>query len=353
MKNISKILICYNAPVSIFSNYNGKPNSISSNNIDLSEYSFVTQIQNIIEILTEEFTIVESFAVDRNIQNLIDKLLQFNPDAILNFVESVEGVTNYEYCVAGLFELFEYQFTGNTLKTLANCLNKETTKSILSTYGILTPRFTVLLPDEKITTKKISLSYPLIMKLDQEDASIGISEYSVVNNFKELKLQFNFLSKTYNKRIILEEYIEGREINVAILNGKVLPISEIDFTGLPENFPKIVTYEGKWIENSQYFKFTKPICPAKINNKLKTKIEKIALQSYYAMECRDYARVDIRLSKDNTVYVIEVNPNPDISPDSGFVRAANAAGITYNELLNTIVSFALKRKKNDSLNKVI
>jgi D-alanine-D-alanine ligase len=349
MKKNAKILICYNAPVSVYSIYNGKPDSNKSATIDLSEYSFADQINNIKEILSEEFSVVESFAVDRNIRNFINKLKEFNPDAIVNFIESVEGITNYEYCIAGLFEILDIQFTGNISSTLGNCLNKERTKILLSSYGINTPKFEVLIPNQKITPKSIELKFPVIMKLDEEDASIGISEFSVVKNFNELKKHFKFLSETYNKKILLEEYIEGREINVAILNGKVLPPSEIDFTGLPEELPKIVTYEGKWIEGSEYYNFTKPVCPAKLSKKIKSKIEKIALRAYTVMNCRDYARVDIRLSKENIPYVIEVNPNPDISPDSGFVRAANASGISYNELLKTITSFALERKKDDSL----
>ena len=140
----------------------------------------------------------------------------------------------------------------------------------------------------------------------------------------------------------------GRELNCAVLGGKPLPISEIDFTGLPEGLPKIVTYDGKWMEDSVYYENTKPVCPAELNEDLKKNIEEIALQAFEAMNCRDYARVDIRLDKNNNPFVIEVNPNPDISTDSGFVRAAAAAGISYSGLLSTIAEFALNRKKNDS-----
>lgn len=353
MKQEAKILVCYNSPVSVFSIYNGKPDSNSFDKKDLSEYSFAEQIDEVAKILSEEFSVVETFAVDKNIKSFIYKLQDFAPDAVVNFIESVEGITNYEYCVAGLFELLNIEFTGNTAATLGNCLNKERTKVILSSYGIPTPRFITLEPHTKISSKNFKLNFPVIMKLDEEDASIGISEFSVVKNFSQLRKHFNFLSETYNKKILVEEFIDGREINVAILNGKVLPLSEIDFTGLSEDLPKIVTYEGKWIEESEYFKYTKPICPAKLNKQLKSKIEKVALKAYSIMNCRDYARVDVRLSKENIPYVIEVNPNPDISPDSGFVRAAKAAGLSYSELLKTITSFALGRKKNDSLNKAI
>lgn len=353
MKREARILICYNSPVSIFPVYNGKPGENSQSGIDLSEYSFVTQINNIVEMLSAKYEVVESFAVNRDVTSLINKLNSFQPDAIVNFVESVEGVTNYEYCVAALFELMGFEFTGNTAVTLGNCLNKLRTKAILKSYGINTPAAITIDPDELITKSKIKLNYPLIMKLEEEDASIGISEYSVVKNFNELKKHFNFLRKTYNKKIIVEEYIVGRELNVAILNGKVLPISEIDFTGLPENLPKIVTYDGKWIENSTYYNHTKPVCPAKLSSRIKNKIEKVALEAYRVMNCRDYARVDIRLSKENIPYVIEVNPNPDVSSDSGFARAAAVIGIDYSNLLETITNLALNRKRNDKINQAI
>jgi D-alanine-D-alanine ligase len=251
--------------------------------------------------------------------------------------------------MAGLFELLGYEITGCSPITLGNCLNKSRTKAILKSRDILTPEYRTLKKTKRFTEKEIKLRYPMILKLMNEDASIGISEFSVVKNYSELRKQFSFLVETYNQDIILEEYIQGRELNVAILGGRVLPISEINFTGLPEEFPNIVTYDGKWTEGSVYYNYTKPVCPAELPERLRKKIQMTALASYDAMNCRDYARVDIRLTKDDAPYVIEVNPNPDISSDSGFARAAAADGITYDDLLYTIASFALiRKKKNDS-----
>jgi len=170
----------------------------------------------------------------------------------------------------------------------------------------------------------------------------------VVKDLESLNSHVEFLKNTYRQDILAEEYIEGRELNVAVLGDKILPISEIKFDGLPEGLPKIVTYDGKWIADSVYYENTKPSCPAVINPGLKKKIEEIALLAFKAMSCRDYARVDIRLSHDNIPYVIEVNPNPDISMDSGFARAAAAAGLSYSDLLFTIAGFALARKEYDT-----
>lgn len=347
----AKILVCYNAPVSVFSLYNGRPEDKDQSGKDLSEEGFSKELQYLTGILKENFSEVQSLAVDRRVQKVIDEITTFNPDAIINFVESVEGIAQYEYCMAALFELLGYHYTGNVPSSLGNCLDKERAKSILRSFGINTPGSLTLEPHRRFSEKDIDLNYPLIVKLLDEDASIGISEYSVVKNYKELKKHYTFLSEAFKKNILVEEYIEGRELNIAILGDKVLPVSEILFDGLPDEMPKIVTYDGKWIEGSVYYNFTKPKCPADLPKRLQKKVEEISVTSFKALNCRDYARVDIRLDQKGTPFVIEVNPNPDISRDSGFARAANAAGINYTELLLTITGFALSRKENDKKTK--
>jgi len=353
MKTEAKILICYNSPVSIFSIYNGKPAEENSDSKDLSEHSFASNMLEIENHLKTFFSDVKSLPIDKNVNRTIEEITSYNPDAILNFVESVEGITYYEYCIAGLYELLGYQYTGNAPQTLGNCLDKKRAKEILYSNGINTPRAITLSPKEKFTKKDVNLTYPLILKLVDEDASIGISENSVVNSYGEFKNHFKFLSETYNKSLIVEEYIVGRELNCAVLGDKPLPISEIDFTGLPEGLPKIVTYDGKWIEGSTYYNFTKPVCPANISADVKKKVEELAIKAYKVLGCRDYARVDVRVSNDGTPYVIEINPNPDVSSDSGFARAAAVSGKSYSELLFTITNFALQRKYNDSKNKAV
>jgi D-alanine-D-alanine ligase len=350
MKINAKILICYNSPVSIFPIYNGKPAKKGLSPDDLSENGFFNEIGGIRKKLTKYFRSVYTLAIDKNVEHTIQQINNFSPDIIFNFVESVEGISSYEYCMAGVFQLLGYEFTGNLPACLGNCLNKARTKNILKSFGIPSPEYITVKPKEKITEKDFNLSYPVILKLLNEDASIGISEFSVVKNFGQLQKQLNFLLRTYKQDVIVEEYIEGRELNAAILNNKVLPISEIKFKGLPEGLPKIVTYDGKWIADSVYYENTKPQCPAKLNQKINNKIEKTALLAFEALNCRDYARVDIRL-KANVPYVVEVNPNPDISVDSGFARAASAAGISHQELLFTIANLALIRRNELAIKK--
>jgi D-alanine-D-alanine ligase len=345
MKSNSKILICYNSPVSLYKVYDGKSKSSSSEDHDLSESGFSKEIKLIEAALSKYHSTVESFAVDGNVNKVIEKIYSYSPDVIFNFVESVEGVSSFEAYMAGVFELLQVEYTGSTPQCLGNCLNKSRTKQILNYFGINTPKYHIYKAKSRLTQKSFSLNFPVITKLLKEDASIGISENSVVNNFDELKKQLKFLSSAYNQDVIIEEYIEGREFNVAILGGKVLPISEIDFKGLPNELPKIVTYEGKWISESVYYKYTTPKCPAELAVKLKSLIEETAITAFDALGCRDYARVDIRVDKNNVPYIIEVNPNPDISTDSGFQRAAAAQGMNYEKLLFTISDFALQRVK--------
>lgn len=353
MKQNKKILITYNAPVSIYSIYTGKPGTIDTNKKDLSEKGFAAEIKYIKSSLSNYYDVVETLAVTKNIESTIYKIDEFEPDVIYNFVESIEGIASYEYCIAGIYELLGYEYTGNTPQTLGNCLNKSITKNILRAFNINTPKSIIISNTNDLKDGEFPIEFPVIIKLLKEDASIGISEFSVVNNFKMLNKQIEFLFNTYKSEIIIEEYIEGRELNVAVLGNTLLPISEISFKGLPKDLPKIVTYESKWIDDSVYYNNTKSICPAKLNGQLMKLVEDVAIKAINALNCRDYARVDIRLSNDNILYVIEINPNPDISVDSGFSRAAKYHGLTHEQLLYKISEFALNRSINDTQDKAV
>lgn len=353
MSSNSHILVCYNAPLSIYPVYNGKPSSSLNPVDDLSESSFVKELEYIGGVLQKYFSRVSFLSITKNISQAVSEINCINPDAIFNLVESVEGVSSFEAYFTGLYDLLEVSYTGNLPYCLTNSLDKEYTKQILRAHEVRTPSSLLLKVSDELNRKKFKLNFPVIAKLIREDASIGISENSVAENFSQLKKQIQFLKETYKQEIIIEEYIEGREFNIAVLGEKVLPISEISFKGLPTSLPKIVTYEGKWIENSVYYNHTAPICPAKISANVKKDLNEIAINAFNALECRDYARIDVRLDSSNVPYVIEVNPNPDISRDSGFARAAKAAGIDHDELLRTIVSFALNRKIYDSKNKAV
>jgi D-alanine-D-alanine ligase len=338
-----KILICYNEPVGIYDNYSGKTSVNGMAIEDTSDPGLMSQVSEMQKILQQRFLQVESLPFSRDFAKALRRILQMAPDIILNFVEALEGDTNFEGHIAGAFEILDIEFTGNKALTLGNCLNKLKTKQILRSLGVRSPKHTLVRLNKKLLETDFKLKFPVILKLNKEDASIGISENSVVSNFSGLLEQLDFLFRTFHQDVLVEECLPGREISAAILGDRVLPLSEISYTELPESLPRIVTYEAKWSPHSPYYLGTVPVCPAEVDEPLRALIEKSALAAFNALDCRDYARVDFRLSKRDVPNVIDVNPNPDLSPEAGFIRSASHAGISYEEVLFTLVDFALQR----------
>jgi D-alanine-D-alanine ligase len=343
-----KVLLAYNQPTGgIYESYDGKRKKVESSNvIDLSEVGVLEEFEEIKDTLMEKGFEVESFNLLDNIESLCSKLSSKKYDVVFNLVESVGGDSIKEMYVAGIYELYNIPYTGCSAITLGLCLNKHRAKLFMKGAGFNLANWRLYENPSKIVFDS-NPSFPMIVKPAREDASVGISEQSVVYNEQELKEQVEFMYSTFHQPILVEEYIDGREINSAIFGDKekiALPLSEISFDTLPEDLPRIVTYEGKWIKDSLYYQNTIPVCPAPLEEELANKIKDIALQVTNLFGCRDYARVDFRLTKDNQPYILEVNPNPDISIDAGFARAAKAYGIPYDDLLVRIIEFALRRK---------
>ncbi len=264
---------------------------------------------------------------------------------IFNLCEGAFGKSSFEMHIAALLELYGARFTGSGPLTLGLSLNKGLTKDILYSRDIMTPEYCVM--KEPPTKLKRTLKFPLIVKPLREDASIGIDSGAVVKTMKALKKRVEFIITNFNQPAIVEEYVDGREFNIAVLgNGKsmrALPPSEIDFQDFPEDIPKICCYEAKWVTASPLYKKTVPRCPANVTDQLRDELQSIALKAYETMGCRDYARVDMRVGEDGNIKVLEVNPNPDISPDAGLARAAMASGLDYQALIAEIVEAASRR----------
>jgi D-alanine-D-alanine ligase len=247
--------------------------------------------------------------------------------------------------VAGVYDLLKIPYTGAGPLALGTALNKPRVKDILTAHGIRTPRSQVFLPTGKLTVDP-GMKFPLFVKPAGEDASVGISDESVVYSPSELRKQIRYIFEEFQQPALVEQYIDGRELNVAILGNKppvAMPISEIDFSGLTAGMHKIVSYEAKWMHGTVAYEGTRGICPAVLPAAVEARVRGIALRCFELIGCRDYARVDFRLSKDNVPYVLEVNPNPDISDDAGFARSARAHGLTFSETIGRIVEAALQR----------
>jgi D-alanine-D-alanine ligase len=272
-------------------------------------------------------------------------LTREKPDVIFNLVEVFNDSPWDEFKVAGLYELLKIPFTGAPALTLGICQRKMLTKQILLANGIPTPRF------KKFTKNSIpqrhGLRYPLIVKPAREDASTGIENESVVFNREELLVRVEHVIEEYRQSALVEEFIDGRELNVAVLGDTdpvPLPISEIDFSELPDHLHKIVSFQSKWEPSHEAYHKAYPVCPADLPKATTRRAHHMALNAFKVMGCRDYARIDIRLSKDRKLYVLEVNPNPDLAPEVGFMRSAQEYGLSFGEALREIVKLALARR---------
>jgi D-alanine-D-alanine ligase len=314
--------------------------------IDLSEVGVLEQKEDIQSALLALGYETSIFNMSDDLDRFLAYLKAMQPDIIFNMVESLGDDAIHEMHVAGIYELLGFSYTGAGPFTLGTCLNKARTKEILSYNNIPTAKFMLVKDADTISPDDFKLQFPIIVKPSAEDASVGIENDSIVYNFIDLKERIRLTVERFVEPALVEEYIEGRELNVAVLGNnppQVLPISEIDFSGLPDDKPKIVTYDAKWMEGTDEYEGTKGMCPAELSAALEENVKTIALQAYRLMGCRDYARVDIRLSKDNKPYVLEVNPNPDLSDDAGFFRSAKTSGLTYAEMIGKIVGFAIER----------
>ncbi len=286
-----------------------------------------------------------------NIFTFINDYYKNKPDVVFNFVELYKDKPHLEMNVVSLYELLGVAYTGAPPMALANCQNKQLAKRILSSAGIITPHFTYF--DKPQKTYKHNLKYPLIVKPAFEDASVGIENSAVVNDHSSLKKRVEYVFNHFRQAALCEEFIDGRELNVAVLGDKnpvALPISEIDFSQMPDHLYNIVSYQAKWDPFHEAYHKTIPICPAKLPKRIEKQVKEIAVKAFRIMGVRDYARVDMRLSKDNKLYVLEVNPNPDLTEDAGFMRSSKAAGYTYVKTLTKIIMLAYRRGKSNRNN---
>ncbi len=309
--------------------------------------SVLTRLDAVREALDSLGYRVKSQEMNGDLVPLIDQILSFGADLVFNLCEEFRGQARMEMHIAALLELLNIPFTGSSALVLGLSQDKGKTKSLLAQHGIPTPAYEVVPVGE--SPEATRLSFPLIIKPLCEDASLGIGNDALVRDLPSLRHQVEKVHSLYHQPALVEEYIDGRELNVSILGNEtlqLLPISEIDFSTLPPGIPKICGYEAKWVESSEEFHHTIPLCPAFLPPEIEERTRTAAVRAYRVMGCRDYARVDIRLSRENIPFVLEINANPDISPDAGMTRSAKAGTIPYSELIGRIVDLAWARTQN-------
>ena len=321
--NLSKVVILHNQV---------------SDQSSQDELDVIHQIESVSESLQKMGYEVVTIPVSLDLQSAVNHLQTVRPEFVFNLVESIDGTGRLIYFAPALLDRLGLAYTGCGTDALYLTTNKPLAKTWMQSHRIPTPGWTVIrnnndLPDD--------LEFPVILKPVWEDASVGLNDSSVFPNKKDLltHLERNVYP---DSEWFLEAYIPGREFNISILAGdknpEVLPAAEIDFLDYPTDKPRIVDYRAKWETDSFEYQHTiRCFDFPKSDTGLLEELKKITRQCWKAFSLRGFARVDFRVDQHGRPWVLEVNANPCISPDSGFVAAAERTGLDFTTVVRRII----------------
>ena len=291
-------------------------------------------------------------------ESLPERLRAERPDIVFNIAEGLHG-TNREAHVPAICEFFAIPYSGSDPFTLSLCLDKARTKDFLTAHGIPNARYAVIEDEASLSrllagemgSDSIFSNFPVFLKPVHEGSSKGITEKNLVRDRNELETQARFLLATYDQPVIAEEFLPGAEFTCGVLgNGasaQVLPIVGMNFESLPAGALPIYGYEAKWVWDTPDEPLDIFECPARISPALQRSIEDVVLRAYRILGCRDWSRIDVRLDATGKPNIVEVNPLPGILPNpednSCLPKAARAAGLNYDELIQSALRHAAER----------
>ncbi len=275
------------------------------------------------------------------------KLKRLKPDIVFNIAEGLRGESRESH-VPAMLEMLGIPYTGSGPLTLAISLNKAFTHEILNYKGIRSPVFQVFKRGDELMDER--LRYPLVVKPLLEGSSKGVTSNALVGDEQDFRKQVTWINENYGQPAIAEEFLSGREFTVGLIGNDdpfVLPIVEILLDRLPVGASPIYSYEAKWVWDTPESPLDMFRCPAGLPSRLREEIAWIATKTFQVLGCRDVCRIDVRLDADGRPHVLEVNPLPGLIPNpdshSCLPEAARAAGLTYDQLICTILWEALKR----------
>jgi D-alanine-D-alanine ligase len=331
-----------------------------------AEWDSATTIDAVASALSAYGTIVRLEATP----DFPERLRAERPDIVFNIAEGLHG-TNREAHVPAICEFFDIPYSGSDPFTLSLCLHKAKTKDFLTAHGIANAPYALIETAEELARfagrgsrdagrgssrpasrdPRPALTYPLFVKPVQEGSSKGITEKNFVRTPEELLATGQFLLETYAQPIIVETFLTGAEFTCGVLgngtNARMLPPVAINFESLPHGAVPIYGYEAKWVWDVPSNPLEIFECPAKIDSRLQSEIEDVVLRAYRVLGCRDWSRIDVRLDANGVPNIVEVNPLPGILPDpadnSCLPKAARAAGMNYDELIQAALLHAAER----------
>lgn len=330
-----KIALLYNEDSSIT---HGDPNEI------LAIQSTTTTAQHVYAALMELGWQAEKVAVHGTRKEFKTALSAFSPEDTFIF-NNCDGFGGSNQAAADVIEMIEkmgFRHTGCDAAAARLCINKPRAKATLLARGIPTPRYQVF----RRTCDEFRLGFPVIVKPAVEDGSMGIALESVVTAHEQLCQQVERVLTLYEEPALVEEFIPGRELAVAMLGNEtveILPVAEEDYSRIPNPLEWLLTYEAKWDANSHYYNNILARVPADLTPAEAQAVHAAAEGAFRAIGLRDFGRVDIRL-QDGTPYIIDINELPDLAPDAGFWNSARSAGMTYSQMIDKIIRHALRRE---------
>lgn len=325
-------------PVKVALVFNLKRGKDASTDDAEAEYDGIDTVNAIRDALVRHGYNVGLYEAD---ESLAERLMREKPDIAFNIAEGRTGRAR-EAQIPALLSLLGIPFTGSDETTLCIALDKALTKRLLATYHIKTPRYAVFEPENTIHTS--SLRFPAIIKPNAEGSSKGISEFCIARSAQELIGMVRENQSLYHEPVLAEEYIEGREFTVGILgngtNMRVFRPMEISYKRGTQGDYHVYSYQVK----QDYKRYVDYACPADITPELEKSMTNMARKAFEALGCRDFARVDFRVDKDETPYFIEINPLPGLAPNySDYPMLAEFCGVAYDELVAGVLESALLR----------
>lgn len=286
---------------------------------------------------------VDVIGLSSDVDVLLNTIQTFRPDICFNLLEEFHQVPTYDQHVVSLMELLKQPYTGCNPQGLMLAHDKSISKQILAHQGVQTPCF-ITVPMGKKIPRPVPLNYPLFVKSSTEDASLGISQASVVHDQKQLVKRVEFIHSSTQSGALIEEYIDGRELYVGVLgnnNVETFPIWELDFSNMPSHAYRIATRKVKWDPKYQKKNGIITAAATDISRNLKQEIERCSKLSYRVLHMSGYARMDFRLTHKGEVFLLEANPNPNLSYGEDLAESAEMIGINYEALLSRIIDLGL------------
>jgi len=302
-----------------------------------TEYDVVTALQK----LGHE---VKPLGLQDDLSIARQAIKDWEPDIIFNLLEAFDNIVMFDHNIVSFLEMLRMPYTGSNARGLMLARDKSLSKKLMAYHRIPMPEFAVIRRGQKVRISK-RLPFPLIVKSLTEEASLGISQASVVDSEEKLKERVTFIHEHIGTDALVEQFIEGRELYVGVMGNtrlRVFPIWEMQFTKMPNGVHHIATERVKWSVKYQEKHGIQTNELKDVPEDQRQRIQHLCRRVYRALELSGYARIDLRMDKNGKAYVLEANPNPQIARGEDFAESAKRAGLTYEALLQQIVMLGLQ-----------